>query len=379
MTSKSPQSSSGKTYTGAIAFMAQNPIAANLIMIILLGGGIWTMFNIQKEVFPQFQLDIVDVSVVYPGAAPAEVEQGILQPVEEAIRGVQGIKEITSTANEGSGTVSIELVAGTDRMKTYQDIDQAVNRIRTFPDDIEEPRVELQSNQTEVMVIGIYGDADIWTLRSIAEDLRNRMLSDPRITQVEIGNVPDYVTHIEIPSERLREYGLTLGEIASIVEESSRDVPAGSVETSSGEILLRMQERKQWADEFRNIELISSVNGGSITLGDIAAVTDGFEETGFHGEFNRQPTVDLSIFRIGQQSPLEIAEAVQTVLDEAELSFPPGIQYRIDSNAADDYRERLSLLSENGILAIMIVLFILALFLEYRLAFWVMMGMTFRL
>ncbi|HMB40979.1 MAG TPA: efflux RND transporter permease subunit [Balneolaceae bacterium] len=376
MTSKSPQSSSGKTYTGAIAFMAQNPIAANLIMIILLGGGIWTMFNIQKEVFPQFQLDIVDVSVVYPGAAPAEVEQGILQPVEEAIRGVQGIKEITSTANEGSGTVSIELVAGTDRMKTYQDIDQAVNRIRTFPDDIEEPRVELQSNQTEVMVIGIYGDADIWTLRSIAEDLRNRMLSDPRITQVEIGNVPDYVTHIEIPSERLREYGLTLGEIASIVEESSRDVPAGSVETSSGEILLRMQERKQWADEFRNIELISSVNGGSITLGDIAAVTDGFEETGFHGEFNRQPTVDLSIFRIGQQSPLEIAEAVQTVLDEAELSFPPGIQYRIDSNAADDYRERLSLLSENGILAIMIVLFILALFLEYRLAFWVMMGMT---
>src|SRR6056297_3581215 len=376
MTSKSPQSSSGKTYTGAIAFMAQNPIAANLIMIILLGGGIWTMFNIQKEVFPQFQLDIVDVSVVYPGAAPAEVEQGILQPVEEAIRGVQGIKEITSTANEGSGTVSIELVAGTDRMKTYQDIDQAVNRIRRFPDDIEEPRVELQSNQTEVMVIGIYGDADIWTLRSIAEDLRNRMLSDPRITQVEIGNVPDYVTHIEIPSERLREYGLTLGEIASIVEESSRDVPAGSVETSSGEILLRMQERKQWADEYRNIELISSVNGGSITLGDIATVTDGFEETGFHGEFNRQPTVDLSIFRIGQQSPLEIAEAVQTVLDEAELSFPPGIQYRIDSNAADDYRQRLSLLSENGILAIMIVLFILALFLEYRLAFWVMMGMT---
>lgn len=376
MSSNSSRSTSEKSYTGAIAFMAQNPIAANLLMIILLGGGIWTMFNIQKEVFPQFQLDIVDVSVVYPGAAPAEVEQGILQPVEEAIRAVQGIKEITSTAYEGSGTVSIELVAGTDRMKTYQDIDQAVNRIRTFPDDIEEPQVELQSNQTEVMDIGIYGDADIWTLRSIAEDLRNQLLSDPNITQVEIGNVPDYVTHIEIPSDRLREYGLTLGEVAEIVEESSRDVPAGSVETSSGEILLRMQERKQWADEFRDIELISSSNGGSITLGDIATVTDGFEETGFHGEFNRQPTVGLGIYRIGQQSPLDIAEAVQSILDEAELSFPPGIQYRIDSNAADDYSERLSLLTENGVLAIMIVLFILALFLEYRLAFWVMMGMT---
>src|SRR6056297_3020609 len=114
-------------FSGPIAYMARNPIAANLLMIILLGGGIWTMFNIQKEVFPQYQLDIVEVSVVYPGAAPAEVEQGILRPVEEAIRGVEGIKEVTSQADEGSGNVSIELVAGTDRMKTFQDIDQAVN------------------------------------------------------------------------------------------------------------------------------------------------------------------------------------------------------------------------------------------------------------
>ncbi|MEX1123548.1 MAG: efflux RND transporter permease subunit, partial [Balneolales bacterium] len=160
------------THSGPIAFMANNPIAANLLMMILIGGGIWTMLNMQKEVFPQYQLDIVEVSVAYPGAAPAEVEQGILQPVEEAIRGVQGIKEVTSTANEGSGSVSKELVVGTDRMKTYQDIDQAVNRIRTFPDNIEEPEVQLQSNQQEVMQIGIYGDADIWTLRNIAENVR---------------------------------------------------------------------------------------------------------------------------------------------------------------------------------------------------------------
>ena len=143
------------SWSGPIAYMARNPIAANLLMIILLGGGIWTASNIQKEVFPQYQLDIVEVSVVYPGAAPAEVEQGILRPVEEAIRGVQGIKEVVSTAYEGSGEVTIELVAGTDRMKTFQDIDQAVNRIRTFPDDIEEPEVRLQSNQREVMVIGL--------------------------------------------------------------------------------------------------------------------------------------------------------------------------------------------------------------------------------
>lgn len=366
----------GDSHTGPIAFMARNPIAANLLMIILLGGGIWTMFNIQKEVFPEFQLDVVEVNVVYPGAAPAEVEQGILRPVEEAIRGVQGIKEVTSTAQEGSGEVMIELVAGTERMQTFQDIDQAVNRIRTFPDDIEEPEVRLQSNQREVMVIGLYGDTDIWTLRKLAENIRDQLLNSEEITQVEIGNVPDYVTHVEIPRNHLRKYDLTLGEVANIITQSSEDIPAGAVETNAGEILLRMQERKQWAEEFGTIEIMPSISGGSVTLADIAEITDGFEEIGFHGEFNRQPTVDLDIFRIGKQSPLDIASTVEAILEEAEPTFPPGVQYRIDSSTADDYRERLALLTENGVIAILIVIFILALFLEYRLAFWVMMGMT---
>lgn len=372
----SPDNSNMSLDRGAIAFMAKNPIAANLLMFILLAGGVWTMFNIQKEVFPQYQLDFVEVSVVYPGASPAEVEQGILRPVEEAVRGVQGIKEITSTAREGSGEISIELVVGADRMQTYQDIDQAVSRIRTFPDDTEEPEVRLQTNQQEVMTIGIYGDADIWTLRRIAENVRDQLLSHEAITQVELGNIPDYVTHVEIPRDRLREYGLTLGDVSAMIAQSSEDIPAGAIETSSGEILLRMQERKQWASEFGNIELIASQTGGTVLLADIAEITDGFEETGFHGEFNRQPTVDLDIFRIGSQSPLEISEAVLQTLEQAQVSFPPGIQYRVDSSAAEDFEERLYLLMENGVLAILIVMLILALFLEYRLAFWVMMGMT---
>ncbi|GAB3646160.1 efflux RND transporter permease subunit [Echinicola sediminis] len=361
-------------HKGGIAYMAHNTIAANLLMIIILGGGIWTMYHIQKEVFPQFQLDFVNVSVVYPGSAPEEVEQGILQPVEEAIRGVQGIKEITSTAGEGYGSVQIELVAGTNRMKAFQDIDQAVNRIRTFPDDIEQPEVNLQDRQIDVMELGLYGDADIWTLRNLAERLRNRLLSEPEITQVEIGNVPDFVTHVEIPEHNLRQYGLTLGRVAEIIAASSEDVPAGALETQSGEILLRMQERKQWAEEFSNITILSTPSGAKVTLGELAKITDGFEETGFHGQFNQQHSVELEIFRIGEQSPMEIESTVQEVLKD--FSLPPGINLRIDSNRAEDYRERLSLLTENGALAIVIVLVILALFLEYRLAFWVMMGMA---
>ena len=363
-------------FSGIIEYMARKPIAANLLMIILLGGGIWTMFNIQKEVFPQYALDIVEVSVVYPGAAPAEVEQGILRPVEEAIRGVQGIKEITSTAEEGSGNISIELVSGAERMKTFQDIDQAVNRINTFPDDIEEPEVRLQSNQREVIEIGLYGEADIWTLRKLAEQLRDQLLSTEGITQVELGNVPDYVTHIEIPRQKLLEYNLTLGQVADIVAQSSIDVPAGAVETTGGEILLRMQDRKQWADEFSQIEVISSANGGTVTLGELAEIRDGFEEVGLPSQFNRQTSVEIQVYRIGNQSPLDIEEKVLGVFEEAKAGFPAGVDYRIDGNTAQDYRERLGLLTENGLLAIIIVLVILALFLEYRLAFWVMMGMT---
>lgn len=362
------------TREGMIAYMARNPIASNLLMLFLLGAGIYTMFTIQKEVFPQFQLDFVEVSVNYPGSSPEEVEQGILLPVEESIQGIQGIKEITSTAQEGSGEILIELVAGTNRMKAFQDIDQAVNRIRTFPDDIEQPEVILQDRQLDVMEVAIYGNVDIWTLRVVAERLRNRFLSEPEITQVALDNVPEYETKVEISRHNLRQYQLTLGQVAELIEQSSRDVPAGSVETSSGEIMLRMQERKQWAKEFANINIATSQSGGQLKLGDIATITDGFEETGFHGQYNQQTSVSMEIFRVGDQSPLVIEDIVNTILKEYQ--FPPGVQYRIDSNRAVEFRDRLSLLTENGMLAILIVMVILTLFLEYRLAFWVMMGMV---
>mgnify|MGYP000579676943 FL=1 len=167
------------TRHGAIAWMARNSIAAHLIMIILLVGGIWTALTMQKEVDPNFQLDVVEVSVRYPGAAPEEVEQGILLPVEEAVRGVPGIKETRSRAWEGSGQVQLELVTGVDRIKAYQDIDQAVAQIRTFPDDAEKPEVRLQARLRDVMSIGLYGDTDIWTLRQLAERVRDQLLNQP--------------------------------------------------------------------------------------------------------------------------------------------------------------------------------------------------------
>lgn len=368
--------SSPRQRRGAIAWMAHNSIAANLLMLLLLGGGIWSAIVIQKEVFPRYQLDIVEVTVGYPGAAPEEVEQGILRPVEEAVRGVEGIREVISSAREGRGEVLIELVAGEDRMKVYQDIDQAVSRIRTFPVQIEQPEVRLQAEQQEVMQVALYGPVDIWSLRKLAEQLRDQLQAHEQITQVSLRRVPAYVTHVEVPRQKLREYGLTLPDIADIIRTSSQDVAAGSVQTTAGEVLLRVKARKQWAEEFAGIEILSGRSGPAVTLGDIATIRDGFEEVGFHSQFSRKPSVELDVFRVGSQSPIDVAEAVQETMREFEAVLPPGVTWRIDSNDAEEFRRRLALVMDNALTAVLIVFGILALFLELRLAFWVMMGMV---
>ncbi|MGJ8637754.1 MAG: efflux RND transporter permease subunit [Opitutaceae bacterium] len=372
--SQTPQH--GSRSTGTIAWMARNPIAANLVMIFLLAGGFWTAINVQKEVFPEFQLDVVSIGVGYPGAAPTEVEQGILLPIEEAIRSVEGIREVSSYAREGSGSVSIELISGANRFKVLQDVDQAVNRIRTFPDDVEQPEVSIRERRREVLEVVLYGPMDRWALRQLAEQLRDRLRANDNITQVDLGRAPDYTTHIEISRDTLREYGLTLAQISSIIESSSEDVAAGSVETETGEILLRMNERKQLAQDFAEIELIAGSGGSTVRLGDIATIRDGFEAGRFPSQFDGELSVELNIYRVGNESPLDIAKAVETEMADFEAVFPPGVKWRIDGNAADEFRQRVSLVTENGLLAIVIVLVILSLFLELRLAFWVMMGMV---
>jgi multidrug efflux pump subunit AcrB len=357
---------------GPIAWMARHAIAANLLMMILLAGGLWSAAQIQKEVFPQFQLDIVTIGVGYPGAAPSEVESGILQPIEEAVRGLEGIREISARASEGWGRVEIELVAGADRMKAFQEIAQ----VRTFPEEADEPEVRLRERQREAMELGLYGNVDIWTLRKLAERLRDRLLNDPNITQVELGYVPDYVTHVEIPAASLRQYDLSLPEVARIIAQSSQDVPAGAVRTFDGEILLRLQERKVWAEEFAEIDLLANASGAALKLGDIATVRDGFEEGNFHSRFNGQPSTEIVIYRTGRESPLEIEARVNAIMADFETLLPPSVAWRIDSNNAEEFRERLTLILENGVLSVLIVLGILSLFLAARLAFWVMTGMA---
>ena len=361
---------------GPIAWMTRNSIAANLLMMLLLGGGIWTAFTIQKEVFPNFLLDNVEISVRYPGAAPEEVEQGILQPIEQALRDVDSIHEITSYAREGRAYVDVQIVAGQPRMKAFQDIDQAVNRIRTFPDQIEQPEVRLDSRQREVMRVDLYGEIETKALRKLGEQLRDQLQSHEDITQLEFWNAPPYVTHVEIPRQTLREYGLTLSRVSDIIRRSSQDVAAGSIQSNAGEILLRVKGRKQYADEFAAIEILTNRNGQVVRLGDIASVRDGFEDYGYQQRFNQKPSIEIEVYRVGNQSPQDVSDAVFETMQQFESSLPPGVKWRLDMNRAEEFQDRVGLVMKNALMAVVIVFGVLALFLDFRLAFWVMMGMV---
>jgi multidrug efflux pump subunit AcrB len=358
-----------------ISWMARNIVAANLIMVFLLAGGIGMAFFIKKEVSPSAMLPVVEIRVEYRGANPEEVERGILLPVEEAVRGLDVVKEVTSTAWENTGRVSVELAKGVSRERGLQVINQAVDTITTFPDDAEEPEVRLRTERRDVLEVRIFGDTSHVALFQIAEQVRDELIRQGGVTQVEIDRNPQRVIHVEISRDTLREHGITLDDVAAKIRQASEDVPGGRLETDRGNLAIRLKSRKQWATEFASIPIIQSSSGEPIRLSDIADVRDGFEETMFFSEFSGMPDVELGVYRVGDQSPTEVAAAVERTMRGLEHQLPPGISWKITDNRADSYRDRLTLLLTNGAAGLLLVLILLGVFLQYRLAMWVTIGM----
>jgi len=359
---------------GLIAWMTGNRITPNLLMLIFLVGGLFMALRIKQEVFPEFDLNMVTIRVVYPGSSPEEVEQGIILVIEEAIRGLDGIKEITATASEGMGMVSAELEEGADDQRIYQDIKQEVDRIITFPLDAEEPEVSLMIVRREVLRSQLYGDTSEWVLRELAEQVRDRLLQDPQITQIDLRGARRYEVAIEIDQHVLRTYGLTLDQIAQRIRQTSIEIPGGNIETQSGDILLRVSERRDWAREFATIPLITTADGSVLYLGDVAKIKDTFEERDRYATYNGKRAISLEVYRVGGQTPIGVSDAVRAAMVEIERDLPPGINWVINRDRSEIYRQRLELLLKNAFLGLMLVIVLLGLFLEFRLAFWVTMG-----
>ena len=359
---------------GVISWFAQNGVAANLVMIVIIVGGLMTISGIKKEIFPEYAVDMVRVSVSYRGAAPEEVEEGVCVRIEEAIQDLDGIERISSLAAEGGGTVSIEILPGYDLRKALDDIKARVDAIDTFPEETEKPTVQEITNRFQVINVSISGDTDEITLKRLAERVREDLISLPEITQAEVVNAPPYEISIEVSEEDMRRHGLTFDAVANAVRRSSFDLPGGSVKTRSGEILLRTKGQAYRGPEFENLTLMTKPDGTKLVLGDVANVIDGFAETDQWTRFDGEPTVMVRVYRVGEQNALEVADAVHGYVEDAARRLPEGISVTTWQDNAQYLRGRMDLLLRNGRSGLILVFVVLALFLRLRLAVWVTIG-----
>jgi multidrug efflux pump subunit AcrB len=359
---------------GAVAWMARNHVAANLLMALFILGGLAFATQVKQEVFPEFEIDQISVTVPYPGASPEEVEQGILLSIEDAVRGLDGVKEITSTASEGSGFVAVELQVSADRGKALQDVKNAIDRIRSFPEEAERPTVSIAQVRNRVVSLYISGDVDPRTLRELAERVRDDLIGRDGITLVELGAVPRLEIAIEVPERELRALGLTLADIARTIRASAVELPAGGVKTGRGEVLLRTQERRDFGQDFADIPVATTPDGTRVLLGDIARIRDGFEDTDQETFFNGLPAVRVDVFRVGDETPIGVSDVVADYVRETAPTMPAGIELTSWDDRSRAFRDRMQLLLKNAFLGLILVLLLLGLFLEPRLAFWVTLG-----
>lgn len=363
-----------KLHKGPIAWMAGHSVAANLILLICIFGGLISLFSIKQEVFPDVSLDTVSVTVPYPGASPEEVENGILLSIEESVRGLEGVYEVISVAREGMGMVTVEALAGFDLQRLAQEIKSEVDRILTFPEEAEEPRVRIDQFRRGVLTVVLYGDAPATTLHQLGERLRDFLLQSPDITQVDLEGVPPLEISIEVPQEELRRFGFTLGDIAARLQSLALDIPGGGLKTESGELLVRLRERREYGKQFAGLPVLVTKDGSEILLRDIAHIDDSFAETDRYSKYNGQNAILLEVYRIGDETPIRVANAVRKQLQDFAPYLPPGIETDIYNDRSDTYKQRVTLLLKNGVLGLCLVLLFLGLFLEARLAFWVMLA-----
>lgn len=359
---------------GALAWMAKNGVASNLLMLVLIVGGLIMAPRVQQEVFPEVTLDLVTVTVPYPGASPEEVEEGVVLAIEDAVRGLDGVKEVSSTAAEGQGVVIVELLTGANDQQVRAEVESAVDRITSFPRDAERPVVNLATNRQQVISLIIHGDVSDTTLRQQAEKVRADLLRDGRITQAEVTGLPPPEISIEIPREKLRAHDLTLLQVAQRAADASIDLPGGRLDTPGGEVLVRTTERRERGEAFEQVAVISQPGGEEVTVADLGTVIDGFQDTDRAAFFNGEPAVEIDVYRVGDQKPVEVATAVREYVEEHRDELPEGLEYALWNDQSRIFDDRINLLLDNAYLGVGLVVLLLGLFLQPRVAFWVTLG-----
>ena len=356
-----------------IRWMAEHKVAANLLMLIILLAGAMGVMNIKQEVFPEFDLDFIIVAVPYSGATPDEIEETILLPIEDAVTGISGIKKITGTAKEGLGSLRIELENNADKDSVFDDVQSAVDRLTVLPEEAEDPQVQLPRIRREVLNIALYGDAPARSLIQLAQMVRDSLLTHPDVTQVDVEQPRGFEITLEISNTTLQQHALTLDKISAIIRQSTLDMPGGKIQTVGGDLLIRTKERRYTAAEYANIPLLTT-DQGILRLGDIAQITDGFEESEIRSRYNGKPAERIMVYRVGEQTPSGISKAVRLKLEELEEQLPSSVKLQIVNDSSLILQDRINLLMRNLWLGLGLVFLTLALFLRVDLSFWIMMG-----
>ncbi len=358
----------------AVAWFAENHVAANLLMFFILLSGLAIGIGIKLEVFPDTQLDKISISVPYPGASPSEVEEGVVRRIEENVAGLEGIKRIDSLAREGAASVTIEVMKGWDNKKLLDEVKSQVDRITTLPAEAEEPVVREVTRRIQVISVAVYGDVPETALKHVAQTMKDELTNIEGVTLAELSAVRDNEIHIDIPEQTLREYGLTLGAVADAVARSSLDLPAGSVDAREGEVLIRTKGRRYYADQYRDVPILTRPDGSRVTLGQIARLSEGFADVDLSARFQGKPAAIINVYRVADQSALDVAAKVRDYVRRIDPTLPHGISAQHYQDMSTILKSRIELLSKNMLLGLLLVSILLGVFLNVRLAFWVTLG-----
>ncbi len=362
------------TTKGLIAWFGRNSVAANLLMAIILIAGVASVFTIKKQMFPEIVLEQVNIRVPYLGAAPQEVETGVIDKIEESLRGVNGIKRIRSTAAEGLATVRAEVASNYDVQEVMDEIKTQVSAISSLPEQTEKPVVYRVRFESDVLWLSLYGDASERTLKEVSKDIRDELRKLPGVSKVEVIGARGYEVAIELSELKLKEYGLTFEQVVSAIRNSSVDLPGGSIKSDSGNILLRTKGQAYFSQDFEDIVLLRFADGTRLSLKDVAVINDGFIERDSLSTFDGKNSVSIRVAAVGDDNTLKIAEQVKAYVERKQQQLPASVSIAHWGDSSYYLQGRLDLMTGNLLMGAFLVLLALTLFLEFRIAFWVMVG-----
>ena len=358
-----------------IRFFGAHPTAANLLMLIFLVIGLISLPTLKRETFPDFSKDEVEVSVIYPGATAEDIEESICRRIEDAVDMVNYVDEVRSEAREGYGSVVIRMEEGKNFQTFKNDVKTEVESISDFPDQAEDPVIRELGNIDKVVSVAVTGPMSPADLKAYCEDLKRRLGRENGVSMVTISGFSDHQIRITIPSKTLMQYGLSLDRIVDVISSQSVDMPGGTIETVDQDVMVRFVDERKTPDSFNDLVVVSSDSGAEIRLGDIAEIKDVFELEEEKYFFDGQRGGLLEISKTKSQDALKVMDATQAFFDKEERVKPPSVTFTFTQDVSSIVRDRLEMLFSNGWQGLLLVFFTLWLFFNFRLSFWVVMGL----